>query len=147
MAHNSEVCWHSGATETCGMGAASRLAAGALRRVSTEAASLTEWVLWRQAEKWRVTLKVNKIKVGNLRASVFHRPRRRQQGGRVKDEGGWEDYRVWVSMGADVCVFMDGGDGMLTHFTSKTLWKNDGGPLMHTVNKQLHLSVYLIFTI
>lgn len=35
-----------------------------------------------------------------------------------------------------MCVYMDGGDGMITHFTSKTLGKNDGGvPLMHTVNK------------
>lgn len=35
-----------------------------------------------------------------------------------------------------MCVYMDGGEGMITHFTSKTLGKNNGGgPLMHTVNK------------
>lgn len=36
-------------------------------------------------------------------------------------------------------------DGMLAHFTSKTLRKNDGGPLMHTVNKQRHLLVSFNF--
>lgn len=26
-----------------------------------------------------------------------------------------------------MCVYMDGGEGMITHFTSKTLGKNNGG--------------------
>lgn len=150
MAHNSEMCWHRGGAETCRVGAASRLAAGAPRRVSTEADSLTEWVLWRQAKKRWVTLKVNKIKAGNLRASLFHSPCRWQRGGwgwGGGDPGGWEDYTVWVNVCRHMCVYMDGGDGILTHFTSKTLWQHDGGLLTNTVNKQLHLSVYLIFTI
>lgn len=42
---------------------------------------MTEWVLEHQAEKCRVTVKVNKIKAGNLRASVLHKRCRQQQGG------------------------------------------------------------------
>lgn len=41
---------------------------------------MTEWVRERQAWKCRVTVKVNKIKAGNLRASVLHRRCRRQRG-------------------------------------------------------------------
>ncbi|KAK5896722.1 hypothetical protein CesoFtcFv8_009852 [Champsocephalus esox] len=52
------------------------------------ASSVTEWVLERQAEKCRVTVKVNKIKAGNLRASVLHKRCRQQQWGSVKDMGG-----------------------------------------------------------
>lgn len=83
-----------------------RWAAEAPRLGSTEAngaSSVTEWVLQRQAEKWRVTVKVNKIKAGNLRASVLHKRSRQQQvKGSVKDKGGWEDY--WVCV--DVCAFV-----------------------------------------
>lgn len=80
---------------------------GVPRFVSIEAnrvSSVTEWVLQRQAERWRVTVKVNKIKAGNLRASVLHKQWHRRQGGSVKDKGGWEDYRVCASISADVCV-------------------------------------------
>ena len=40
-----------------------------------------EWVLERRAEKCWVTVKVNKIKAGNLRASVLHKRCRQQQRG------------------------------------------------------------------
>lgn len=79
------------------------------RLVSTEAtraSSVTEWVLERQAEKWRVTVKVNKIKAGNLRASVPHKRCRQQRERSVKDKGGWEDYRVCASMCVNACVFV-----------------------------------------
>lgn len=90
-----------------GLLALKRRVVGVPRVVSTEAnrvSSVTEWVLQRQAERWRVTVKVNKIKAGNLRASVLHKQCHRRQGGSVKDKGGWEDYRVYVSISADVCV-------------------------------------------
>lgn len=84
-----------------------RWAAEAPRLVSAEssgASTVTEWVLERQAEKCWVTVKVNKIKAGNLRASVLHKRCRQQWGGSVKDEGGWEDYRLCVRRSAQMCV-------------------------------------------
>lgn len=48
------------------------------------------------AEMSRVAGKVNKIKAGNLRASVLHEPCRQQQGGSVKDRAGGEDYSMCV---------------------------------------------------
>lgn len=62
---------------------------------------VTEWVLESQAEKWRVTVKVNKIKAGNLRASVLHKRCRRQQ------REGWSHRRGWdEGLGLRVGVFL-----------------------------------------
>lgn len=93
--NNCEGCWHCWAwTMSC------RSAEALLHR---QASSVTEWLLQRQAEKWWVAVKVNKIKAGNLRVSVLHKQSHQQQvKGSVKDKGGWEDYRVCV----DVCAFV-----------------------------------------
>lgn len=109
VAHNSEVRWHCGGHRVPPSQRPERWAAEAPGLVSAEASgasSVTEWVLERQAEKWRVTVKVNKIKAGNLRASVPHKRCRQQREGSVKDKGGWEDYRVCASMCAHACVFV-----------------------------------------
>lgn len=95
------------------------------------ASCVTEWVLERQVEKCQVTVKVNKIKAGNLRASVLHKRCRRRQGGSVKDRAGCEDYRARRSMCVDVCVFVCVfGGGILTYFASNTLWQSDEGPFL-----------------
>jgi len=70
---------------SCGSAAAPLLCAEA-----SWASSVTEWVRERRAEKCRVTVKVNKIKAGNLRASVPHkrcRQQRKRGGGEGKRQG------------------------------------------------------------
>lgn len=114
VAHNLEVCWHCGTIASCwarNLSDELQERQGSSPHRGTEASrasSVTEWVLERQAEKCWVTVKVNKIKAGNLRASVLHKRCRQQrgEGGSVKDKGGWEDYRVCATMCADGCVFV-----------------------------------------
>lgn len=137
MACNSQMCWHCGGRDVPLCQKPERWTVEAPSLVSAEssgASSVTEWVLERQAEKCWVTAKVNKIKAGNLRASVLHKRCRQQQGGgSVKDKGGWEDYRecvcVWECVQGHTCLYTSGG-GILIYFASNTLWQTDEGPLL-----------------
>lgn len=85
-----------------------RRAVEAPRLVSAEASrasSVTEWVLEHQAEKCRVAVKVNKIKKGNLRASVLHERCRQQQGRECKRQGWMRGLEsVWGRVCRCMCV-------------------------------------------